>query len=172
MEQWKTINGHPNYEVSNLGNVRNIKKGKNLKAIKVITERDKDGNPIYYQYQVVLNGKCKVVARLVAEAFVDTNGINPDGTTFDISKATVDHINHDSSDNRAENLQWVSLKYNIQKDLSKKVRDIDYNVIYASARDAAAILGLDIGNLCSVCRGRYHYIRDINGNKRHFEYVK
>ena len=172
MEQWKTINGHPNYEVSDLGNVRNIKKNKNLKPIKITTERDKDGNPMYYQYQVMLNGKSKIVARLVAEAFVPINGVNPDGTVFDISKATVDHINNDSSDNRAENLQWVGLKYNIQKDLSKRVRDIDYNVIYASARDAAAALKLDLGNLCSVCRGRYKYITDINGNKRHFEYVK
>ena len=99
---------------------------------------------MYYQYNVCLNKKCKIIARLVAEAFVENTGINPDGTTYDVSKATVDHINRNSADNRAENLQWVGIKYNVQKDLSKKVRDIDNNVIYASARDAAAALKLDL----------------------------
>ena len=171
MEQWKTIEGHPNYEVSNLGNVRNIKKGTLLKPIEVVTERNKNGEPMYYQYNVNLNGKSKTISRLVAEAFIENTGINPDGTTYDVSKATVDHINRNSSDNRAENLQWVGIKYNVQKDLSKKVRDIDNNKIYPSARDAAAALKLDLGNLCSVCRGRYKYVTDGNGNKRHFQYV-
>ena len=171
MEQWKTIEGHPNYEVSNLGNVRNIKKGTLLKPIKNITEKNKNGEPMYYQYIVSLNGKSKTIARLVADAFIEKTGINPDGTTYDVLKATVDHINRNSADNRVENLQWVGMKYNVQKDLSKKVRDIDNNVIYASARDAAAALKLDLGNLCSVCRGRYKYITDSNNNKRHFEYV-
>lgn len=172
MEQWQKIKGHPNYEVSDLGNIKNVKKNKLLKPYKVVTEKNKKGEPLYYQYKVTLNGKSKIIAKLVAEAFVPFTGVNPDGTEFDFSKRTVDHINKNSSDNRAENLQWVSLKYNIQKDLSKRVKDIDTGVIYASARDAASILELDIGNLCSVCRGRNKYITDKKGNQRHFIYLK
>lgn len=46
-----------------------------------------------------------LVHRLIAQAFIP----NPDG------KAEVNHINHNRSDNRVENLEWVSHSENQQR---------------------------------------------------------
>jgi len=167
---WKDINGHKNYEVSDEGDIRNKKTKRILKPVELTTYKNKydDG---YKQYVVSLDKKTCIIARIVAEAFVINTYIDPDGVPFNPNEATVDHKDNHSDNNKASNLQWVSKRYNVQKDTAKKVRDIDYDVIYPSAREAATKLNLDLGNLCSVCRGRYKYMKDQNGVERHFEYI-
>ena len=69
LEQWKNIHYAPNYEVSNLGNVKNIKKNK---LININYERLKKTNT---RARVGLshNGKAKgyYLHRVVAECFID-----------------------------------------------------------------------------------------------------
>lgn len=105
-EKWRKItefNGE--YEVSNKGNVRKAK-----------VYFDKVINGIHFHYlreparllniiqtshgynRVSIKGKYYKVARLVANAFID----NPDG------KKEVDHINTIRTDDRVENLRWVT----------------------------------------------------------------
>jgi hypothetical protein len=88
MEEYRVIDGYENYEVSDLGNVRNKKNGRILKG------GYDDGG---YRF-VSLNKKQLKVHRLVALAFID----NPE------NKPIVDHINNDRSDNRLVNLRWAT----------------------------------------------------------------
>jgi hypothetical protein len=84
-EEFKIINGYENYSVSNLGNVRNDKKGKVLK------QSNKDGYKI-----VALDCKLHRVHILVAKAFIPNL----------YNKKCVDHIDTDKTNNNVGNLRW------------------------------------------------------------------
>ena len=103
MEIWKNINKE--YEISNLGNVRRTKNGK---IYYLSTEKITKG---YLRVSIWENGirNRKLVHRLVAEAFIP----NPE------NKSQVDHINNNTSDNRAENLRWVTAKENVQHSIEQ-----------------------------------------------------
>lgn len=103
--KWKTIEEYPNYMVSDMGEVKSLKFGKEriLKGIK-----DKDG---YLCVGLSKEGKVKrfKVHRLVAQAFIPNS----------YNKPQIDHINTDRTDNRVENLRWVNTKENYNNPLTK-----------------------------------------------------
>ena len=91
-EEWRTMFGFHNYDVSSYGNVRNNRTMKLLKPrplpsgyVRVHVYQDK----VRYEYYI---------HRLVAELFLD-NAEN---------KRCVDHIDHDVKNNRVGNLRWVT----------------------------------------------------------------
>lgn len=69
---------------------------------------------------VVVGGKMTYIHRLVAIAFPEICGYPDNG------KTQVNHLNEDKTDNRAENLQWVTIADNIRYslDLHKPERDV------------------------------------------------
>jgi hypothetical protein len=93
LEEWKDIQGYEGkYQISSFGRVRNIQKGNFLNP-----------SPNYKGYLRVnlwKNGgyKTKVVHRLVCKAFLD----NPD------NKPQVNHIDGDKTNNKLQNLEWVT----------------------------------------------------------------
>lgn len=97
-EEWRTIEF--GYLVSSLGRVRN---GRTDKILKPQVHYGRSATIPYHRVRI--GGKNKRVHRLVAQAFHD----NPHGLP------EVDHINGDSIDNRASNLEWVSAKENAER---------------------------------------------------------
>lgn len=101
---WKPIKGLEGlYEVSNTGLIRSLKRpiirfmpGKQLKPFK-----RRDG---YIAYGLGRKRKA-YIHRIVAETFI---GPSP------FPKATINHKNGKKSDNRPENLEWVSQSENIK----------------------------------------------------------
>ena len=98
MEEWKAIPGYEGlYEVSNMGNVRNVRRNTLLRLSKT--------NNRYIRVSLCKNGikTGLTVHRLVAEAFIP----NPDNLP------EVNHKDEDKTNNRVENLEWCDHKYNM-----------------------------------------------------------
>lgn len=127
-EEWKPVVGYEGYYVvSNCGNVYSLRSNKVLKPIKTRAG--------YLRVHLSVNGIWKGLAvhRLVALAFIP----NPE------NKPTVNHINEIKTDNRADNLQWATMReQNIHGTRIERVkahtdylnRGIDYAVV-ASKHD-------------------------------------
>ena len=100
-EIWKIITDFPNYEISNLGNIKN---SNNKYIMKPFT------NEAGYLRISLYNDKVKrkkfYIQRLVAQEFIENIE----------NKPTVNHINNNPLDNRACNLEWSTMKeQNIHK---------------------------------------------------------
>ena len=102
MEIWKDIQGYEGlYQVSNLGNVRSLNWRNTGKVRNLYLKPQNRG---YLQVELAKNGnrKCFTVHRLVALHFV-----------FGFSEGlVVNHKNENPTDNRAENLEWVTQSEN------------------------------------------------------------
>lgn len=104
-EIWKDVVGYEGYyQVSNLGNVRSIKYGK---ISNMYLRKHKYG---YMTIRFSVNGIVRgyKIHRLVAEAFIP----NPE------NKPHIDHINTIRTDNRVENLRWVTRTENANNPLT------------------------------------------------------
>lgn len=156
MEQWKEISGYEGlYEVSDMGNVRSLKFGKEK-----ILKPWKSGMG-YLKVDLCKDGQCKsiTVHRLIAEAFIP----NPQGLE------TVNHKDEDKTNNVASNLEWMSQKDNLNYGTrtkraaeahSKPVQMFDKSTgellaTFPSLREAERVTGINQSNISQCCLGKY-----------------
>lgn len=111
IEVWKDILGFEGiYKISDKGRVKRLpgkivcKNGVIKKLKETILRPQKYSNGyLFYNLSVKGSNKCLNAHRLVAKAFLPNES----------NKREVNHINEDKTDNRVENLQWVTHKENI-----------------------------------------------------------
>lgn len=96
MIEWRAYNEC--YLISNYGHVKSLpRRGTSSKEKILIQKVSKTG-----YHSVNLNGKWKLVHRLVAELFIPNTE----------NKKFVDHIDFNKSNNIVQNLRWVSMEEN------------------------------------------------------------
>lgn len=104
----KEIKGFENYTINDSGdNYKTVYSLKNQKYLKPHI-----ANNGYYCVSLSKNGKVKLCTlhRLIATHFID----NPD------DKPCIDHINGCRTDNRVQNLRWVTHKENMENPISRE----------------------------------------------------
>lgn len=124
MEQeiWKPVKGlNGEYEVSNMARIRTVehvvvvKNGRTMKILPRIKKQVLDHHGYLY-VKVKKDGKQHSlrVHRAIMEAFVE----NPENKPF------IDHINTIKTDNRIENLKWVTAHENTQNPITlQRIKD-------------------------------------------------
>lgn len=168
-EEWKTISGYENYQVSNFGKVKSLGNDKAKKEKILKSSTTKKG------YQIVglfkdKKRKLLYVHRLVANAFIP----NPNNLP------QVNHKDENPSNNHISNIEWCDCKYNInygswiekhsgnnnpmlgklgkEHIRSKQVIQLtlDGDVIrnWDCMMDVQRELGYNYRNICNCCKGR------------------
>lgn len=150
--QMKAINGFPNYAVTRDGDVYRLETMKKLKPI------ERNG---YFDVRLYHNGRSKIIKlhRLVAEAYIP----NP------FNYPCVNHKDENKANNRVENLEWCTYRYNNFYGKNKPVNNlclgitatskavcqclVDGKVIaeYVSAREASRQTGINQSNIVKCC---------------------
>ena len=92
---WKPIKDFENYEVSDVGEVRNVKFNR------LLTPSPSAGGYMRVQLRKNKQSYQRYVHRLVAEAFLEGEG-------------EVNHIDGDRTNNKANNLEWTTHQQNVQ----------------------------------------------------------
>jgi len=99
MEEWKTLERIPKYEVSNYGKIKSTKNGK-VKLLKVCV------NNWGYELVCLSDGKKRYTSyihRLVAEVFIPTTN----------KALVVNHKDKNKKNNTVNNLEWTTVMENM-----------------------------------------------------------
>lgn len=152
IEVYKTIEEYPNYQVSNLGNVKNIKTDTILKPYNTksgylhIDLYNENGRKHYF------------VHRLVALAFLPNHN----------NLTEVNHKDEDKTNNKVDNLEWCDRYYNInygttqiRRAEKKKIRILQYTKEWEyvnewdSIKTASQSLNISKSLISECCSGKY-----------------
>ena len=189
-EEWRDVVGWEGlYQVSNLGRVKSLPRHHKTLSGYITAERiltpalGKRG----YLVVVLFNhgiAKTRPIHRLIAEAFIPNTEDKP----------YIDHINTVRTDNRIENLRWVTSKENSNNPITldrnrrncikmwgngcfddrnnthyRRVAqcDKDGNIIkiWDSIKEAEASLGIDASSISAICLGTNPHRHTAGGYK-------
>lgn len=172
-EEWRPIEGFPRYEISNKGRVKSFTNPRKPKILR--PHQLKNGYLMVHLAKGEEWGsnetECVRIHKLVADAFVP----NPQ------NKCHVRHINQDRTDNRVENLRWVTREESNADPITKANRmaaipqrvektskptlvyDEDLTLLsaFTSTAEAARQLGLSQGNIVNVCSGSLKHYKHL-----------
>ena len=145
-ECWREIEGFPNYQVSNLGRVKNNKTDKILKPYKT--------NRGYHTIGFWSDGKKKRLSihRLVAKAFLPNPRNLPE----------VNHINGSKADNNVRNLEWASGSNNVLHAYQTKLRKTKLSAIQVAEIKNLIEQGLTQREIASMYNVSHSTIGEIN----------
>lgn len=165
-EVWKDIEGYEGlYQVSNFGRIKSLSRKDGFFNMPTRIKKQNISNH-YFAVGLSKNGIYKTmhVHRIVAKAFLQ----NPDNLP------QVNHKDENKLNNRVDNLEWCSAKYNVNygtctkrraktqresgcqinnKASSVPVKCLENNIIYPSIREAERKLNFDGSCISKVCRG-------------------
>lgn len=170
-EIWKDIKGFEGlYQVSNLGRIKSLERYVKSSKGTVMLVNSKILKPCssgHYHYSKVTLRKnnCNyvfLIHRLVAEAFIpNIKGLKE-----------IDHINDIKTDNRVDNLQWISHKLNCEKRNNEVINKnrcvpvccfgINGFFVFESMHSAERITGIYRSNITKCINGLY---KQCNGYK-------
>lgn len=168
MEEWKVVENYPNYLVSTLGRIWNIKMNREQ-----TTHWNSSNKKHRYLVVSITNEegrKTKRVHRLVARAFVERPEHLKDVPFEDLE---VDHINGDRENNTSENLKWATRLENqtnpitIERMIDAQCESKGMNVLqytkdgffiaeFNSLREAERKTGIKNNHISRVCNGLAH----------------
>lgn len=168
-EIWKDIPEFcGRYQASNLGRIKSVRAYGQSNTPKILSQHRLNSGYMYANLGYKETKKHYLVHRLVASAFIPNPNKYPQ----------VNHINEDKTDNRPENLEWCSAKYNINFGTGRKrhldklrisrmmpVKCIETGEIFESQIAAARAKGCNQGNINNACNyvhntrtaGGYHW---------------
>lgn len=145
-EEWRPIDGFPNYQVSNKGRVMNLKSGRVLKP-------RVDGHN--YEYVALYkSGKPKDyrIHRLTAEAFIPNINNLPQ----------VDHRDENKRNNDVSNLRWVTISENIKHSAHQRycrINQLSLNgelvKTWDSSEQIKRNLGYSNSSIIQCCKGKF-----------------
>lgn len=143
---WKYVKHNKIYLISDSGLIKNTKTGKIMKPNLTKSRKNHIGGYLRIEFR---NPRKKfLVHRLVAEAFIK----NPKRLNF------INHKNEIKIDNRIENLEWCTNKYNSTYSTGKKVSQYDmkgnYITTYKSTGEAAEKTNSWRTLISHVCLGK------------------
>lgn len=165
MEIWQDIKNFPDYQISNQGRVKSFKQDKKGKILKPKISQG------YYSVDLRRNGATynNLVHRIVLSTFAPVEGWET---------LTVNHIDGNPSNNKLENLEWMTQSENTQYsrrvlrtgNAIQKVHIIKLNgeeEWYNSVTEAAKGLGVAKGSISRWANKQ----RSYEGKYRLVEYV-
>lgn len=145
-EEWKTIEGYENYEISSFGNCRKKGSEQNLKP-----QLNSAG---YVRYELRKNGKTKMffAHRLGAKAFLK----NPE------NKPQVNHKDNNKLNNHISNLEYCTQSENVQQQykdgrISRKINGkifcVEENRIFNTVEETANAYNVHRRSVYNVLNG-------------------
>lgn len=142
-EIWKQIKGYEGkYEVSNYGKVRSLNFNNIKHKIKLLKPLDNGRGYL----QIRISGKWYKIHRLVAEAFIP----NP------CNYSEINHKDENKLNNRVNNLEWCSRKYNINygsRNLKQSLKNIG-----RPCPTRKKVICLETGQIFDSAKAAYDYV--------------
>ena len=149
IEYWVDVKHYEDYyECSNLGRIRNKITGNILKGC--------INNKGYVRISLTYYKTKKFAHVLILESFYKRP----------FNNAQVNHIDENKTNNKLDNLEWVTNKQNanhgtridrVTEKIKKPIFCITNNTEYPSIKDAGNVLGIRPSSICNQLQGRLGY---------------